>query len=156
MFSLSSLLPCQSCLSRFSRDGLLTLLYDDCGSVVPLSIAGAHRFFDTLSDFLGIIGYWCGAFAIILAIEHFIFRHGNAAEYDVSAWNRPRELPYGVAAFLTLAISFGIAVPAMDQVWYVGPIAETTGDLGFELAFLAALLVYPPLRWLEIRISNRP
>jgi purine-cytosine permease-like protein len=124
-------------------------------SAIPLSIAGAHRFFDTLSDFLGIISYWSSAYVAILAIEHFLFRHGNAAEYDVSTWNRRDKLPYGVAAFLTLAIGFGIAVPAMDQVWYVGPIAETTGDLGFELAFLAALLVYPPLRWLEIRISNR-
>ncbi|KAF8574936.1 NCS cytosine-purine permease [Ramaria rubella] len=122
--------------------------------VIPLSIAGAHRFFDTLSDFLGIIGYWAGAYTIIILLEHFLFRHGATAEYDISAWNHPRKLPFGVAAFLSLAIGFGIAVPAMDQVWYVGPIAKTTGDLGFELAFLAAMLVYPPFRWLEIRISK--
>jgi len=123
--------------------------------VIPLAIAGARRFFDTLSDFLGIIGYWTSAYATILALEHFVFRHGNAAEYDISAWNRASKLPYGVAAILSLAIAFGIALPAMDQVWYVGPIAKTTGDLGFELAFVAALVVYPPLRWLEIRHSGR-
>ncbi|KAF8526203.1 NCS cytosine-purine permease [Hysterangium stoloniferum] len=122
--------------------------------VIPLAIAGGHRFFDTLSDFLGIIGYWTSAYGTILALEHFIFRHGNAAEYDVSTWDRASKLPYGVAAILSLAIAFGIAVPAMDQVWYVGPIAKTTGDLGFELAFVAALVVYPPLRWLEIRFSG--
>ena len=120
-----------------------------------MSIAGAHRFFNTLSNFLGIISYWSSAYSIILALEHFLFKHGNVAEYDVSAWNQPRRLPYGIAAFLSLATGFGIAVPAMDQVWYVGPIAKKTGDLGFELAFLAALVVYPPLRWLEIRISKR-
>ena len=120
-----------------------------------MSIAGAHKFFNTLSNFLGIIGYWSSAYSSILALEHFLFRHGDAAEYDISAWDQPRRLPYGVAAFLSLAVGFGIAVPAMDQVWYVGPIAKKTGDLGFELAFLAALAVYPPFRWLEIRISNR-
>ncbi|KAF8526197.1 NCS cytosine-purine permease [Hysterangium stoloniferum] len=123
--------------------------------VIPLAVAGAHSFVDTLSDFLGIIGYWASAYATILALEHFIFRHGNVAEYDISAWNRASKLPYGVAAILSLAAGFGIAVPAMDQVWYVGPIAKTTGDLGFELAFVTALVVYPPLRWLEIRLSGR-
>ncbi|KAF8526188.1 NCS cytosine-purine permease [Hysterangium stoloniferum] len=109
--------------------------------VIPLAMAGAHSFVDTLSDFLGIIGYWTSAYATILALKHFIFRHGN--------------LPCGVAAILSLAVAFGIAVPAMDQVWYVGPIAKKTGDLGFELAFVTALVVYPPLRWLEIRLSGR-
>jgi len=104
---------------------------------------------------LGIIGYWSGAYAIILTIEHFVFRHGDTVNYDISIWNKPRKLPLGLAAFLSLAIGFGIAVPAMDQVWYVGPIAKKTGDLGFELAFIAGFLVYPPLRWLEKRLFRR-
>lgn len=120
-----------------------------------MSIAGAHTFFVTLSDFLGIIGYWSGAYSIILALEHILFRHGKAEEYNISSWNHPRKLPYGIAACLSLSLGFGLAVPAMDQAWYVGPIAKKTGDLGFELAFVAALVTYPPLRWLEIRISKR-
>jgi len=123
--------------------------------VIPLAIAGAHRFFDTLSNFLGIIGYWSGAYSIILTTEHFLFRSGNTANYDIAVWNKPRKLPVGLAAFLSLAIGFGVAVPAMDQVWYTGPIAKKTGDLGFELAFLAGLFVYPPLRWLEISLCGR-
>lgn len=47
----------------------------------------------------------------------------------------------------------------MAEVWYVGPIAKKIGmfggDLGFELAAGFAGLVYPPLRWLEIRYTGR-
>lgn len=123
--------------------------------VIPLAIAGAHRFFDVLSNFLGIISYWPGPYTVILVFEHFLFRRGSTSNYDVSIWNRPSKLPYGLAAFLSLAVGFAVAVPAMDQVWYVGPIAKTTGDLGFELSFVVALIIYPPLRWLEIRVSKR-
>ncbi|KIJ50895.1 hypothetical protein M422DRAFT_158959, partial [Sphaerobolus stellatus SS14] len=123
--------------------------------VIPLAIAGAHRFFDTLSNFLGLIGYWSGTYAIILTIEHFLFRKGDTANYDPSIWNNPRKLPVGLAAFLSLAAGFCIAIPAMDQVWYVGPIAKKTGDLGFELAFVTGLVVYPVLRWVEIKVSGR-
>lgn len=125
-------------------------------SVIPIAIAGAHRFFDTLSNFLGVIGYWAGAYATIQTLEHFLFRKGNVLNYDIAIWNQHRKLPYGAAAFFSLAAGFSIAIPAMDQVWYVGPIAKKTGDLGFELAFLTALVIYPPLRWLELRISKRP
>lgn len=145
---------------RHSHVSLIKLLsswsyFSDTDSVIPLAIAGAHRFFDVLSNFLGIISYWPGPYTVILVFEHFIFRHGSTSNYDISIWNRPSKLPYGLAAFLSLAVGFSVAVPAMDQVWYVGPIAKTTGDLGFELSFVVALIIYPPLRWLEIRMSGR-
>ncbi|KIJ50899.1 hypothetical protein M422DRAFT_59012 [Sphaerobolus stellatus SS14] len=65
-------------------------------------------------------------YAIILTIEHFLFRKGDTANYDPSIWNNPRKLPVGLAAFLSLAAGFCIAIPAMDQLWYVGPIAKKT------------------------------
>jgi len=37
----------------------------------------------------------------------------------------------------------------------LGPIAKKTGDIGFELAFVVAGLVYVPLRLLEIRMRRR-
>ena len=47
----------------------------------------------------------------------------------------------------------------MAEVWYVGPIAKKIGafggDLGFELAAAFAAVSYPPLRWLEIRLTGR-
>ncbi|KAH8998185.1 hypothetical protein EDB92DRAFT_1838414 [Lactarius akahatsu] len=36
----------------------------------------------------------------------------------------------------------------MDQVWYDGTIARTTGDIGIELAMTVTALLYIPLRHL--------
>ena len=39
----------------------------------------------------------------------------------------------------------------MSQVWYTGPIARKTGDIGFEVAMAATALFYIPLRHVEKR-----
>lgn len=43
----------------------------------------------------------------------------------------------------------------MYQIWYEGPIAKRTGDIGFEMAFAVAGLTYYPFRSLEIRLLGR-
>ncbi|KAJ7211383.1 permease for cytosine/purines, uracil, thiamine, allantoin-domain-containing protein [Mycena pura] len=122
--------------------------------VIPLSIVGAHSFYSTLSNFLGLIGYWASAFIAIVLEEHFIIRKGNATLYDLADWNTPSRLPSGVAAIFAMLCGIGIAIPSMAQVWYTGPIAATTGDIGFELAFVVTMVIYPPLRLLEIRLRG--
>jgi purine-cytosine permease-like protein len=124
-------------------------------SVIPLSIVGAHHFYDTLNNFLSLIGYWASAFTIIILEEHFLFRRGKASSYDVSTWNTARELPTGIASLGAGILSMGLVVPSIDQVWFVGPIAKHTGDIGFELAFAVTMVLYPPFRWLEIRIRQK-
>lgn len=52
-------------------------------------------------------------------------------------------------------LSFGLVIPSMAQIWYTGPIARHTGDIGFEMAFVVTVLLYVPLRYLEIRILGR-
>ncbi|KAJ7037886.1 NCS cytosine-purine permease [Mycena alexandri] len=123
--------------------------------VIPLSIVGAHSFYTTLSNFLGLIGYWASAFIAVVFEEHFIFRKGDVARYNLADWNTPSRLPSGVPAIVAALCGIGIAIPSMAQVWYTGPIAETTGDIGFELAFAVVMVVYPPLRLLEIRIRGK-
>ncbi|KAJ7359172.1 permease for cytosine/purines, uracil, thiamine, allantoin-domain-containing protein, partial [Mycena albidolilacea] len=123
--------------------------------VIPLSIVGAHSFYATLSNFLGLIGYWASAYIAIVLEEHFIFRKGDMACYNLADWNTPSKLPSGVAAVVAGMCGVGIAIPSMAQVWYTGPIAETTGDIGFELAFVVAMVVYPPLRLLEQRMRGK-
>ncbi|KAJ7240455.1 permease for cytosine/purines, uracil, thiamine, allantoin-domain-containing protein [Mycena rebaudengoi] len=123
--------------------------------VIPLSIVGAHNFFTTLSNFLGLIGYWASTYIAIVLEEHFLFRKGDAALYNLVDWNTPGRLPSGLAAIGAVLCGIGIAIPSMAQVWYTGPIAETTGDIGFELAFVVAVVVYPPLRLIEIKMRNR-
>ncbi|KAK0473780.1 permease for cytosine/purines, uracil, thiamine, allantoin-domain-containing protein [Armillaria novae-zelandiae] len=122
--------------------------------VLPLSIVGSHRFYDTLTNFLGLIGYWASAFIAVILVEHFVFRRNNPASYDVSCWNKPSALPWGWPAICASVGSFGLVVPCMEQIWFVGPIAKTTGDIGFEVAFAVTALLYLPLRAADIRLRK--
>ncbi|KAI0360560.1 cytosine-purine permease [Trametes cingulata] len=119
--------------------------------LIPISIIGAHKFYDTLTNFLGLIGYWASAFGAIVLAEHLVIRRGDFASYDLRCWKDPRRLPTGLAALGACALSCALIVPSIDQVWFVGPIAAHTGDIGFELAFFAAGVLYIPLRYLELR-----
>ncbi|KAG7446742.1 uncharacterized protein BT62DRAFT_986678 [Guyanagaster necrorhizus] len=122
--------------------------------VLPLAIVGSHRFYDTLTNFLGLIGYWASAFIGVILVEHFVFRRNSPEMYDVSCWNKPRALPLGWAAICASVGSIGLVVPCIDQQWFVGPIAKTTGDIGFEVAFAVTALLYLPLRAADIRIRK--
>ncbi|KAK4251037.1 permease for cytosine/purines, uracil, thiamine, allantoin-domain-containing protein [Corynascus novoguineensis] len=123
--------------------------------VIPVAIRAADDFFLNLENFVALIGYWSSAFLAIVLAEHFVFRKGDCAAYDADAWNNAARLPWGAAALAAGVLSFGLVVPSMAQVWWTGPIAETTGDIGFELAFVVSGVLYLPLRWLEIRWTGR-
>lgn len=122
--------------------------------MLPLAIAGSHKFYDALTNFLGIIGYWASAFVGVIITEHFVFRKGDFSKYDLSYWNKPGKLPPGIAALGACALSCALIVPSMDQVWFVGPIAKHTGDIGFEFAFAASAIFYVPLRHVELRFRK--
>lgn len=120
--------------------------------MVPLAIVGAHKFYDTLINFLGIIGYWASAYVAVILIEHLYFRRNDPSRYDEKSWNVPARLPTGVAAIAAGLSCFAVVIPSMDQVWFVGPIARSTpGDIGFEVAFAVTAILYFPFRWLEIQ-----
>jgi len=84
-------------------------------------------------------------------MEHFYFRKGNFALYDIQFWNVPSRLPLGAAALGSSILSFALVIPSMNQVLYTGPIARKTGDIGFEVAMVVTALLYVPLRHLEKR-----
>lgn len=113
---------------------------------------GATHFYNALTDFLGLISYWASAFAAIVLVEHLVFRKNDPDAYDAEVWNVPSRLPPGIAALGAGILSFGLVIPCMDQAWFVGPIAKTTGDIGFEVAFGVSALLYTILRALEIRL----
>jgi purine-cytosine permease-like protein len=119
--------------------------------VIPVSIFAAKSFFSSLENFIYLIAYWSAAFVGVVGMEHIIFRKSNHANYDMEHWNVPSKLPTGLAAIGAMGLSFGLAVPCMSQVWYTGPIAEKTGDIGFEIAIVLSSLFYLPLRWLELK-----
>lgn len=126
------------------------------GIVIPVAIKAAVDFFVNLENFVALISYWCSAFLGVVLVDHVIVRKADMINgYDVDAWNDAKRLPLGVAALTACILSFALVVPSMDQVWWVGPIAEKTGDLGFELAFVVSGLLYLPLRWVEKRYTGR-
>lgn len=119
-----------------------------------MAIVGSHRFYDTLVNFLGLIGYWASAYVAVVILEHLVFRKNDTGMYDLSAWNNPRRLPWGLGALGASLLSVAVIVPCINQEWFVGPIAKTTGDIGFEVAFAATSILYIPLRVLEIKLSG--
>lgn len=90
-----------------------------------------------------------GALASVVCVEHLYFRKGSFARYDLQSWNAPSLLPLGAAALGACISSFALVIPSMSQVWYTGPIARKTGDIGFEMAATVTALLYIPLRRFE-------
>jgi purine-cytosine permease-like protein len=123
--------------------------------IIPVSIRAANDFFANLENFVGLIGYWSAAFVSIVVAEHWLFRKGDCEAYDHVAWNTASLLPPGIAALLAGVLSFGLIIPSMAQVWWTGPIAVTTGDIGFEIALVLPAALYVPFRRLELRWFGR-
>lgn len=118
---------------------------------IPVAIEAAKSFFAALENFIYLIAYWSAAFVSVVAMEHFVFRKGDCRSYIIDHWDQPSKLPTGLAAIGAMGLSFCLAVPCISQVWYTGPIAETTGDIGFEVALILAAILYVPCRWIELR-----
>ncbi|TCD62689.1 hypothetical protein EIP91_006548 [Steccherinum ochraceum] len=124
--------------------------------LIPVAIIGAKRFYATFVDILSIIGYWSSVFAVIVVLEHFIFRRNTWSRYNVADWNKPDRLPVGLAAVMSFLCACGIIIPCMSQVWYTGPIAAAgSGDLGILTGSAVALLTYPAFRAMEKRQTGR-
>ncbi|KIJ33890.1 hypothetical protein M422DRAFT_264021 [Sphaerobolus stellatus SS14] len=98
---------------------------------------------------------------VIVTEEHYIFRRkgGMLGGYDFRVYDSPKELPLGLAAIIASCISVAGIVIGMAQVWFIGPVAAKIGpfggDLGFEFAAVFAAVLFPPLRYLEIRRWGR-
>ncbi|KKF93518.1 Purine-cytosine permease fcyB [Ceratocystis platani] len=130
-------------ISRYIYAVLLTAI------IIPISIPAAKHFLVSLENFIALIGYWSAAFLAVVIIEHFVFRKGDCSQYDPEIWNDGARLPLGAAAMSACVLSFALVIPSMAQVWWVGPIAEKTGDIGLEVAFFLTCLLYVPFRAVE-------
>ncbi|KAI0018937.1 permease for cytosine/purines, uracil, thiamine, allantoin-domain-containing protein [Xylariomycetidae sp. FL0641] len=123
--------------------------------VIPVSIKAATEFFASLENFISLIGYWSAAFVSVLITEYVVFRRCRYETYAHDDWNSASKLPLGAAALTAGIGSFALVIPSMAQVWWVGPIAKHTGDLGFEMAFVVTALLYIPLRTVEKKLCGR-
>ncbi|GAA5823276.1 hypothetical protein JCM11251_007547 [Rhodosporidiobolus azoricus] len=128
---------------------------------IALAEAGYNSFESAFDTLLVILSYWLAIYSCILLEEHFIFRKGSFANYNLDRYNDYKNLPIGIAA--GLACGFGImgAVLGMAQTWYVGVIGRLIGDpkfggdIGFELAFAFTAVTYPVFRVVEKRMTGR-
>jgi NCS1 nucleoside transporter family len=127
------------------------------GIVIGVAVEAAKSFFVNLENFLGVIGYWSAAFIGIVLAEHLLFRRGSFIAYvkDEEAWDDMKKLPWGFAGIGAGILCLGLVVPGMAQTWFTGPIGKKTGDIGFEVAFVVAALVFMPLRYAERKICGR-
>ncbi len=115
---------------------------------VAIAIIGSSNFSATLGNFLLLIAYWLGPWAIILIIEHFVFRHGR---YNVEDWNTRSRLPVGWAAIVSMAIGLVGVYLGASQSLFTGPIAARLNtDIGFELGVVLAAIAYLILRRIEL------
>jgi len=121
-------------------------------------VVGRAHFASILSNLLAILSYWTAFFVMIVFEEHVIFRRRTG--YDLTVYDKPGQLPMGIAAILAGCFGVGGAIVGMAETYYTGPLAKMVatpfgGDMGFELAAAFAGITYPPLRWLEIRLTGR-
>lgn len=81
-----------------------------------------------------------------------MFRRHDFQKYNIEDWDKPSQLPLGVAATLAFVGAFGIIVPSISQPWYIGPIADAgTGDIALLTGFSVSGVLYFILRPLERR-----
>jgi NCS1 nucleoside transporter family len=122
------------------------------------ALAGRNHLAVIFTNFLALMGYWVAIWFAIILEEYLIFRR-SAKAYNWAAWDDRGKLPLGIAALVAFLVGYGGSVISMAQVWYIGPIArligEYGGDAGNYVGFSCAALVYPPLRWLELKKFGR-
>lgn len=111
-FSLSSqiVIPFLQRVPRFLLPVVGTACY------LPLAIVAASHFAAALQNFLGLIGYWASLFAVIISLEHVVFRGNKWTAYDVTVWNTLSALPLGIAALFSSLCGAALVVLSMDQV----------------------------------------
>jgi NCS1 nucleoside transporter family len=125
---------------------------------IVIALPAARNFNLTLEHFLLLIAYWLGPWAIILVLEHFVYRR---SKYNVNDWNTRSKLPAGWAAIVAMAAGLIGVYLGAAQLLFVGPIAQLINppfgmDIGFELGIVLAAIVYLILRPIELRSSKVP
>jgi purine-cytosine permease-like protein len=122
------------------------------------ALAGRNSLAVIFTNFLALMGYWVAIWVAIMAEECLLFRRGSQG-YNWTAWDQRNKLPMGIAAITAFLVGWVGAILSMAQLWYIGPIARLVGahgaDMGNYVGFSWAALIYPPLRWWELRKFGR-
>ncbi|POS84165.1 hypothetical protein EPUL_004194, partial [Erysiphe pulchra] len=122
--------------------------------ITVLAVIGRENLSSIVANFVSMLGYWAISFTIILGIEDQVFRRRSG--YNLDFWNIPSKLPWGIAAIAALFVSYlAGGLSGMSQSLYIGPIARkfggTGGDVGVILSGLFTLIIYPIVRFYELK-----
>ncbi|OJD40459.1 nucleoside transporter [Diplodia corticola] len=138
------------------------IVWNTIGVVIYTVCAAAGRahLAEIFTNFLALMGYWVCIWLAITLEEHLLFRRASSGRtWDWARWDDQKHLPLGIAALAAFLVGWAGAILSMAQVWYIGPIASTVGDYGADMGnyvgFAWAALVFPPLRWWEIKRFGR-
>jgi purine-cytosine permease-like protein len=75
--------------------------------MLGLSLGGKDHTYEFLSNMLSLLGYYDTCMFVILFIEHYFFRGGNFATYDLEGWNTPYRLPIGLDGGFCFSMRLG-------------------------------------------------
>jgi purine-cytosine permease-like protein len=152
-------LSCQQFARPFARVPRFIWTIACFGVIIALALAGRDSLLAYLQNFLSLLGYWCTSYFVIVFTEHYVFRKGNFANYDLEGWNTPKRLPVGYAGATAFGLGVVVWVMGMVQTWFVGPIAReigsSGGDVSNQLCLVVTLVSYLPARWLEYQFAGR-
>ncbi|KAF2091733.1 cytosine-purine permease [Saccharata proteae CBS 121410] len=122
-----------------------------------LGIVGRNSFYSFLSNMVAVVAYWTMIYFAIFYVEVALIR--KKIGWDLDGWDDRTRLSPGYAAGFAFCVGAAGAIVGMGETWYTGPIAALVGDfggdLGMELGFAWAGIVYPPLRLLEVKYFGR-
>ena len=60
-----------------------------------------------------------------------------------------------MSALALVLNAWSFIIPNMEHLWFKGPIAHYTGDVGFGFSVVIAFIAYNIIRRLEIRMRKR-
>jgi purine-cytosine permease-like protein len=127
--------------------------------VAVCALAGRNNLSQIFTNFLALMGYWVVLWIVITLEDQFIFRRRARPKYVWSDWDKQEKLPIGLAALTAFCIGWAGAVLCMAQFYFVGPLARLIGkdggDMGNYVGFCMAGIVYPPLRYWELKKFER-
>lgn len=151
-------LSAQTLWSQFIKIPRIAWTIFGGGVSIAIAIPAYIYFEQVIENFMNLIGYWLAIYTAIGISEHFFIKKGYA-NYNVEDYNVPGRLPPGFAALFAFAFGIAGVVVGMNQVWWAGPLATkigtNNGDIGFELAFGFAFVIFNIVRPFEFRYFKR-
>lgn len=123
-----------------------------------LALVFGQNFAYTFQSFLLIIAYWLGIYAIVVILDHYVYRRGRYPEldnFDAHSYDDPHALPSSIPGITAIVLGIvGISL-GISQVFVVGsntfPVVGLVAglvnkpygiDVGFELAIILAAIGY--------------